>query len=125
MPSRTGEHPISPSRLGNRGSICRAQGLQQPVRPGQPAAIKVFSLLESTARGIRRWSMKSANRRTPQKAGRAARRRLRARLNAFLPSAYWPVVAQRRLPSSSLRVTNHDLVLAAADDRVRLAGWRI
>src|SRR6202050_3501008 len=30
-----GEHPIRRSRSGSCGSICRAQGLQQPVRPGQ------------------------------------------------------------------------------------------
>jgi hypothetical protein len=30
-----GKHPVSPSRSRGRGSICRVQRLQQPVRPGQ------------------------------------------------------------------------------------------
>jgi hypothetical protein len=30
-----GERPVGPSRSGSGGSICRAQGFQQPVRPGQ------------------------------------------------------------------------------------------
>ena len=29
------QHPVSLSQSGNRGSVCRAQRLQQPVRPGQ------------------------------------------------------------------------------------------
>ena len=31
---RAGEHPVGPSRSGGRGSVCRAQGLEQLVRPG-------------------------------------------------------------------------------------------
>ena len=57
------------------GAFMRALQRVVAIKPGELRSIAwswlyFFSLLASTARGIPRWSMKSANRRTPQKASR-------------------------------------------------------